>query len=403
MSFLVNFTKFGLVPLSAVAIGFGGYEWKNNPAFPRAITLWRELGPIITHYRIVEARLKYSPSWLLPGSGNPYQPLHERYSSKVMETLRDLRGFYIKVAQIMANRSDVLPPIYTEKLRVLEDAVPPLLSGPEAKEFIRVSLGLENLEDEIVDFVLDPIGSASIGQVHKAKLKRNGRDVAIKIQGPGSEELFRMDISAARNFCRVFAPEQVAVFDEIEAQFLTEFDYRKEADNLEIIGKNMKEAGFSGIVIPQPYKDLCSKVILVMDYLKGPKLVDGARLKGREYAKFLGKSYEELEDEWKENIRLHGMPKPYDGPTALQLEIYKSFIVTKDRFLNLPVYILNSSLSFFYALTGIRLRDQFSYFTSFVPLNSSFIMDTLLKTHGHQLLINGFFNADPHPGLFFIF
>jgi aarF domain-containing kinase len=270
----------------------------------------------------------------------------------------------------------------------------------EAREFIRSSLGLKSLEDEIFDFVDEPIGSASIGQVHKAKLKRNGRDVAIKIQGPGSEQLFRMDIAAARDFCRVFAPEQVAVFDEIEAQFLTEFDYRKEAENLEIVGNNMKNAGFMGIVVPQPYKDLCCKVVLTMDYLKGPKLIDGARLKGREYADFLGKSYQELVEEWKENVRINGMPKPYAGPSSLQLELYKKFTIAKDRILNAPIYFLNSGLSFFYALTGIRLRDRpFSYFASFIPLNSSFIMDTLLKAHGHQLLIDGFFNADPHPGI----
>lgn len=118
MSFL-SITKYGLGSLTVLGFGFAGYEYKFNPAVPRATTLWKELGPIITHYRLVEARLKYSPSFLLP-KDNPYLHLHEKYSSKVMETLRDLRGFYIKVAQIMANRSDVLPQIYIEKLRVLE-------------------------------------------------------------------------------------------------------------------------------------------------------------------------------------------------------------------------------------------------------------------------------------------
>ncbi|KAJ3305316.1 hypothetical protein HDV03_001609 [Kappamyces sp. JEL0829] len=407
-------------PAAFIGIGgYGAYEFNSNPNHARNFMLWKELGPVISHYRLVEFRFKYFPPKTEQEEEEAYMKLHLKYSSRVMETLRDLRGFYIKVAQVMANRSDMLHPMYIEKLRTLEgvaipplmlDAVPHLLNPQQAKEYIVEKLGLGSLEEAFVDFQDEPIGSASIGQVHKAYLKRNGKPVAIKIQGPGSEELFRYDIAAARDFCTVFAPEQVAIFNEIEKQFLTvwlqpglipqEFDYRAEAMNLDIIADNMKP--FSrNVVVPRPYMDLCSKEILTMEYLKGPKLVDGAREKGRQYAAILGKTFEQLEQEFKDDIAKNGMPPPYNGPSAFTLEVYRRLVMAKDTCLNAPIYVANASLSLVSYVTGWKVK-KWSYFSSFIPLNSSFIMKALLDAHGHQLLVNGFFNADPHPGNFLL-
>ena len=63
--------------------------------------------------------------------------------------------------------------------------------------------------------------------------------VAVKIQYPGVENLFRSDLKTARNFARLMAPEQLIIFDEIEKQFLTEFDYRLEAEHLAKSKKNL--------------------------------------------------------------------------------------------------------------------------------------------------------------------
>ena len=320
---------------------------------------------------------------------------------RVIYLLIVFKGFYIKVAQIMGNRSDILPDIYIEKLRRLEDQVPHLLNPQQAKSFIVSSLGLTKFEDAFLDFQDEPIGSASIGQVHKATLKSTGKAVAIKIQGPGSEELFRMDIGTARDFCKVFAPEQVAIFDEIEKQFLTEFDYRAEAQNLLAVSNNMQKAGFTGVVVPKPYLNLVSKHVLTMEYLKGPKLVDGAREKGREYAKSMGKDYDELMDAWKKDVEANGLPPPYKGPNAFTLESYRKILQVKDGIINTPFYFVNAAIGIFNRLTGWKVTP-YIYFKSFIPLNSSFLMDTILQAHGHQLLVDGMFNADPHPGNFLL-
>jgi aarF domain-containing kinase len=385
----------GILGLGGVGAAYVYYESQNNPHFGRNLALWKELGPVITHYRMTEMKFKHFPVSEEEELA-AYNALHQKYSTKVMTTLRDLRGFYIKVGQVMANRNDILPDIYIEKLRVLEDKVPHLLSGQDARSLLAKSLGISSVEDLFLDFNDTPIGSASIGQVHSAILKRNSKKVAIKLQGPGAEDLFRNDIGSAKDFCRVFAPEQVAIFNEIEKQFLTEFDYRREAQNLDIIGKNMSEFR-RAVVVPKPYLDICTKEVLVMDFLSGPKLVDGARTKGKEYAESIGTTFEKLEADWKADIAKNGMPPPYKGPSQFQLDVYRTLVSFKDSILNTPIYLANGALTLLKFATGFQAKP-FKYCKSFIPLNSSFIMSTLLAAHGKQLLVDGFFNADPHPG-----
>lgn len=313
-----------------------------------------------------------------------------------MNTLKDLRGFYIKVGQVLGNRSDMLPELYIEKLRKLEDQVPHALTAEQAKETICKELGLEKIEDVFQDFVDKPLGAASIGQVHKAKLKATGQQVAIKLQDPDSERLFRMDIANSKGFCKVFAPEQVILFDELEKQFLTEFDYREEAKNLNQVRSNM--AKFKNVVVPQAYTEYCAKHVLTMQYLSGPKLVDGIRANATRYAASIGKTFKELETEMKRDIEKNGMPPPYKGPGAFTLEMYRYALMCKDAIFNVPLRMVNLFLYPVHSVTGLKMLKPFNYYESFIPLNSSYIMDTLLQAHGHQLLFNGAFNADCHPG-----
>jgi aarF domain-containing kinase len=379
------------------AAGFGLYQYHTNDDIQRTVTLFKELGPVILHYRIIEQQERFHLIDTQKAE-EEYHKLHLKYSTPVMETLRDLRGFYVKVGQVMANRADMLPEIYIEKLRKLEDQVPHLLNGEQAKALVMQSLGLDKLEDLFLEFGDQPIGSASIGQVHKAKL-RDGKEVAVKIQGPGSESLFRGDIRGARYFCKVFAPEQVVIFDEIEKQFLTEFDYRAEAKNLDIVSKNMKV--FRNVVVPRPYLKYCTKEVLTMEFLKGSKLVDGIRENGREYAKLIGTTLEQLEADMRKEFNEHGLPPVYNGPSALTLELYRKGLAVKDNLLNTPIWLVNQTLGVLHFITRLSLfSHKLGYFKSFIPLNSSFIMNTILEAHGHQLLINGFFNADSHPGNF---
>ena len=362
----------------------------------RPVIIWKDLGPIIMHYRWIELKQKYFPPATEELANAAYDELHQQYAEIVMKTLRDLRGFYIKVGQVLGNRSDMLPELYIEKLRKLEDQVPHALTAAQAKETICKELGIEKVEDVFLDFVDKPLGAASIGQVHKAKLKSTGQPVAIKLQDPDSERLFRMDIANSKGFCRVFAPEQVILFDELEKQFLTEFDYREEAKNLNQVRANM--AQFKNVVVPEAYTQYSAKHVLTMQFLNGPKLVDGIRLNATKYAESIGKTFKQLETEMKNDILKNGMPPPYKGPSAFTLELYRMALKAKDVVINTPFLAANLILYPLHYATGLKYVKPFTYYESFIPLNSSFIMDTLLQVHGHQLLHNGAFNADCHPG-----
>lgn len=140
-----------------------------------------------------------------------------------------------------------------------------------------------------------------------------------------------------------------------------------------------------------------------MEFLNGPKLVDGIRENAKEYAKTIGKNIEDLEKEMIKEFDQFGLPPVYNGPSSFQLEIYRNSLKLHDLLFNAPRYVINGALGMLFFITRLSIFDtKISYAKSFIPLNSSFIMDTLLKVHGHQILMNGYFNADCHPGNFLL-
>jgi aarF domain-containing kinase len=212
------------------------------------------MGPIIGHYRCIELKHKISDrlaeqnfieqisqvifivQYPFPVCHNvqwcpqeaydaEWDALHEGYAEQTYACLCDLKGFYTKVGQILASRTDIMPSVYIERLRQLEDAVPP---QPLAvvSQTICSDFGVDDLFELFAEFEKDPLGSASIGQCHRAILK-DGSEVAVKVQYPDAERLFHSDIKTARLFCAVAVPEQLVVFNEIERQFKNEFDYRE--------------------------------------------------------------------------------------------------------------------------------------------------------------------------------
>lgn len=114
-----------------------------------------------------------------------------------------------------------------------------------------------------------------------------------------------------------------------------------------------------------------------MQFLKGPKLVDGIRENGREYAKSIGKTLEQLEKEILKDFDQHGLPPVYNGPSSFQLETYRTALKLKDFVVNVPILTLNAALCVLHIFTGLAFfKNKFQYAMSFIPLNSSYIMDT---------------------------
>jgi len=304
----------------------------------------------------------------------------------MLEIIQHLKGFYIKLGQVGATRADFLPPQYLNVVTTLQDAVP-------CENFATVKKVLErNFQkplEEVFEWIEEqPLGSASIGQVHKAKLRASGEIVAVKVMYPGVETIFRGDIATMKRFCRLAQPEHLPGLIEIEKQFLTEFDYRKEAQNLAKVGKNM-EIWSHKVVVPKPIWS--SQDVLIMTYIPGIKLVDGLKQHFEAIAKRKGITLDELKKQMEEK---EARGEKIEGPSRKQLEKYHNYLKWQNTIQNL--------LHILYAWTlqpligGKSLVQEDS--NKVALLNTAAIVEDLMEVHGYQILVNGCFNGDPHPG-----
>ncbi|CAM9934290.1 unnamed protein product, partial [Sphacelaria rigidula] len=137
-----------------------------------------------------------------------------------------------------------------------------------------------------------PLGAASIGQVHRATLKDDGRDVVVKVMYPNVETMFRSDIKTMKDFCALAQPEHLVMLSEVEKQFLTEFDFREEAKNLQLVRENMRKAYRRQVVVPEAM--IATPSVLVMEYVPGKMLVDALQEHMEVVAKERGMTVEEL-------------------------------------------------------------------------------------------------------------
>ena len=182
---------------------------------------------------------------------------------------------YIKLAQLLSTRPDIIPPVYAEALARLQDDVAPFGFDQVEKILteelgVRLSKAFERIEPK-------PIAAASIAQVHYAVL-RGGREVALKIQRPGIREQVMDDLEALGEVAafleaRTEFGQRFGVkllFDEFRKSMLRELDFRQEALHLVTIGNNLKE--IPEIIIPQPVMTYSSSRVLTMEFVPGVKV-----------------------------------------------------------------------------------------------------------------------------------
>jgi predicted unusual protein kinase regulating ubiquinone biosynthesis (AarF/ABC1/UbiB family) len=150
----------------------------------------------------------------------------------------------VKIGQVLSARPDFVPRQYVDLFGTVQDAIPqwPIENVHEiVKEELQSEYGLD--WDDVFES-MDPValGSASIGQVHRAVLKspweksngyKGGKVVAVKVMHPGAKDRFRHDFQVFKWLCRVALPGWKAILVELERQIMTEFDYRNEATSLD--------------------------------------------------------------------------------------------------------------------------------------------------------------------------
>ena len=215
---------------ATLVVGSAAFYASDPKTASRTYVLLTEMAPVILAYRFVEKKQqirKYLNHENPQLEDAEWDSLHNKYAKPTVDCMRRMLGSYVKLGQFLALRPDIVPQVWTDELRTLESAVP-AQSTKLVHETIQRAYG-KNVSDVFESFDDEPVGSASIGQVHRATLK-DGSRVAVKVQyGAGNETVMRNDIRHGKELFRILAPEQVAVLDEIEAQFATEFDYRQEA------------------------------------------------------------------------------------------------------------------------------------------------------------------------------
>jgi len=156
---------------------------------------------------------------------------------------------------------------------------------------------------------------------------------------------------------------------------------------------------FRNIVIPRPIPGMATEFVLVMEKLDGTKLLDAFKVEQKKMADEQGKTLEEFEREMMDKYlsgELHRQAKQHYTPSAFIVNAYASMIRSIDHLKNLFIFMYNHTI--------VRLfhKHPIDYYEQRVFINPREIIDLLNEVHGHEIFIDGIFNADPHPGNIFL-
>lgn len=197
---------------------------------------------------------------------------YSRNAKVALEVLGNLKGASMKVGQMLSADPELLPQEFSDVLRSLQRSAPPM---PYATVKSQIERALDRpMETVFRYFDPTPLGAASIGQVHRARLV-TGEDVAVKVQYPGVAESLESDLKTLKSLLgagrAVFEREKLeAYFAEIQDVLLQECDYLQEARNLERFQKYL--APKPGLRCPRPYIEFSHPRVLVMELMQGEKL-----------------------------------------------------------------------------------------------------------------------------------
>jgi ubiquinone biosynthesis protein len=227
-----------------------GYLW---------LRLWRPLlGPSLYNDRLIER--------------------HRRTSRRLVSAILELKGLYIKVGQLISILTNFLPPEFRAELEQLQDAVP---ARPIDEVVARIRKELGQSPDELfVEFDPVPIASASLAQVHEARL-RDGRRVAVKVQHADIELIARLDLESIR---RILGLIQWVVrlrgmesyHRDIAELIRQELDFAQEARNIALLAANF--AGNTAVHFPVVVPERSTERVLTTEFVDGVKVTDFARL-----------------------------------------------------------------------------------------------------------------------------
>jgi predicted unusual protein kinase regulating ubiquinone biosynthesis (AarF/ABC1/UbiB family) len=202
----------------------------------------------------------------IPTTDNPTQ---------FVSDLEALGTTFVKLGQVLSTRPDMIPAEYVAALERMQEKVAPIPVG-QIRAIVEEDLGAP-VSKLFVWFDPEPLGCASIAQVHRAEL-RDGRQVAVKVQKPDVAAQLRSDIGVLRSFATAAdhltrVGRKVRFSDwlgEFAKTLRMELDYEAEAANLARFGQHL--APYPELTVPQPVWDLCSRRVLTMELVQGVRV-----------------------------------------------------------------------------------------------------------------------------------
>jgi ubiquinone biosynthesis protein len=212
--------------------------------------------------------------WHYPVQPNDWNLMHRRGAERILDTSAALGGTLIKACQFASTRPDILPTPYVASLSKLQDRVPPH-PWSEIASVIRQELGRE--PEEIFDWIeTKPVAAASIAQVHRAQLA-DGREVAVKVQYPGIENIINTDMTVFQRIvalvARLYPTIQLQpILDYLKETLPLELDFQREAKAMEALRAALLHR--ADVVIPKSIQELCTERVLVMEFINGVKITD---------------------------------------------------------------------------------------------------------------------------------
>ena len=195
-----------------------------------------------------------------------------------------LGSAFIKIGQLLSARPDLIPNTWIQELSKLQDQVPNF-SFEQVEETIRKELGSK--ADEIDQIISEPVGSASLAQVHRATLK-DGKKVVLKVQRPNLKELFIIDLGIMQQIAGLLQKNKnwsrgrnwVEIAKECRKVLMKELDFNCEAQYAARFRQQFLDD--ENVEVPEVIWDMSSEKVLCLSYLEGIKISDLEKLRTQE-------------------------------------------------------------------------------------------------------------------------
>mmetsp|Transcript_25555 Transcript_25555/g.73787 ORF Transcript_25555/g.73787 Transcript_25555/m.73787 type:complete len:718 (+) Transcript_25555:39-2192(+) len=438
---LLVYTGVGFVPLCSALFGRTARRILRNIIY---------LTPVVLHYLALDKWAEYTH---MPKEHmqEHRQALDNKYASWIFSLIVNQGGLYVKIGQILSLfPKGSLPEAYHCQFRRLQAEVTALPSS-QVRDILVRTFG-RPLNDIFCDFDDEPLGAASIGQVHRARLASDGQEVVVKVQYPDVARGVWADFFLFKTLVRTFKPKLMVHMHHPKAWLEKELDFQREARALQRIHASLWKA-FPRITVPVPVEELCTKQVIVMTFIPGVSVLQVAlRMAALVLGGTAARNLEGLA-EWDSQPAAGAPQAPAGGQAAavaaallapialawrhrtLARTVRRGLAVSgfalaltavvhgwrEQRALGTCTPVLritllrvlqraiaasrtatNVGIALYNQVARCMGASQLKYRSSIPKVDPVETAVLIWKVQGHQLFADGFFNSDAHPGNFLV-